>query len=368
MKNYLPLLFIVFFVLSDNLFAQVTFGTGKIDVRVDVYGAIRIFTTEGTDTVQQINRSSVLVAGNTDEVLDYWNDVDVEVETTLEPNPAYGDYEISGTYNNAFSGLPPNVLVEQHVYGWNNQDFCLVKMIVTNLESNALPTIVGLDIIQYVDETWENDHIFYDMTNDMMTQFDTHYVGIKILSEPTNSGQIFDWYDGYEVDSSYYNWMTAGTFDTDTLITGTDGGVGIMAGESLNLNSGASRIFYYAIAAGTSSSDMLVNMDAAIQEYNTITSVEADHNNIPDGFVLEQNYPNPFNPSTTIKFGMPEGSVVTLKVFNSIGEKVGDLINQYLSAGTYTYHFNASKLPSGIYFYTLQADRQIISKKMTLIK
>ena len=371
MKKYLLILFVSFLflvVLINDISAQVTFGTGKMDVRVDAYGAVRIWTTEGTDTVQHINRASVLVAGNPDQVLDYWTDIDVEVPTTLETTPEHGDYEVSGTYNNAYSGDPPNVLVEQHVYGWNDENFCLIKMIVINQEGSTLPTIVGLDIIQYMEETWEDDNIFYDMTNQMMVQFESHYVGIKLLSEQTMSAQIMMWYAGYEVDSSYYNWLTAGTFSTDTLLTDADGGLGIMGGESLNLQTGEFRVVYWAIAAGSDEADMQSNMDVALQKYYSITSVEVDHNQIPEGYVLEQNYPNPFNPNTVIKFGIPEGANITLKVFNTLGEEVAVLVDENLGAGIYTYSFDASKLPSGIYVYTLQTGEQLISKKMTLIK
>ena len=106
-----------------------------MNVRVDEYGAIRIFTIDGVDTTQHINRASFLVAGNENEVLDYWNDVDVEVPTALVAVPEHGDHEISGTYNNQYQDFPPDVLVEQHVYGWDNENFCLIKMIVTNQES-----------------------------------------------------------------------------------------------------------------------------------------------------------------------------------------------------------------------------------------
>ncbi len=56
-----------------------------------------------------------------------------------------------------------------------------------------------------------------------------------------------------------------------------------------------------------------------------LTSVEADHNTIPEGFVLEQNYPNPFNPSTTIKFGFPSGSNVKLKISTHLVKKLLNL-------------------------------------------
>lgn len=372
MKKYFNILFVSFlfiFLFLNDISAQVAFSTGKMNVRVDEYGAIRIFTIDGIDTIQHINRASFLIAGNENEVMDYWNDVDPQVPTAIVAVPEYGDHEISGTYNNEYQGYPPDVLVEQHVYGWDNENFCLIKMILTNRESNTLPTIAGLDIIQYMDFTWEDDHIFYNLTDQLLEQFESHYVGIKILSEQTLSAQVFEWWAEYsDFDSSYYAWMTAGTFDTDTLITDADGGVGILAGESVDLQTNASRTVYMAIAAGNDEADMLSNMGVAVQKYYSITSVEVDHNSVPDGYVLEQNYPNPFNPSTAIKFGIPEASNVRLKIFNSLGEEVAELVNEYMDAGTYTYNFDASKLPSGIYVYTLQAGEQLISKKMTLIK
>jgi hypothetical protein len=372
MKKYLSILFISSFILlglSNDLFAQVTFGNGPLYIRVDAYGAIRIFTVEGTDTLQHINRISVLAAGNPFEVMDYWNDLDTEVPTELVANPALSDYEISGSYNNAYSGLPPNFLFEQNVYGWNDQKYIVVKCNITNRESNEMPMQPGLDVVQYVDYTWENDKIFYDAVNQILTQFENHHIGIKTLSEQTTSAQVFEWYDGYEVlDTNYYNMMNEGTFDTDTLITDEDGGVGILGGEHTTLQPGASKSFYFAVAVGSTGSEMLTNMQEAIQKYYFITSVKADHNSVPDGYVLEQNYPNPFNPSTAIKFGIPEASNVKLKIFNSLGEEVAELVNEYMEAGTYTYNFDASKLPSGIYVYTLQTGEQLISKKMTFIK
>jgi hypothetical protein len=102
--------------------------------------------------------------------------------------------------------------------------------------------------------------------------------------------------------------------------------------------------------------------------YTYSDEIEVDVNPAPNQFELYQNYPNPFNPSTIISFGIPVSAQVTLKVYNSLGEEVAELVNDYMGAGTYTYNFDASKLPSGNYVYTLQTGDQLISKKMTLIK
>jgi hypothetical protein len=102
--------------------------------------------------------------------------------------------------------------------------------------------------------------------------------------------------------------------------------------------------------------------------YSYSDIVEVYINPVPNKFELYQNYPNPFNPNTIITFSLPEKSNVVLKVFNTLGEEVAEVVNNYLEAGTYTSNFDASELPSGIYVYTLQTVDQLISKKMTLIK
>ena len=100
-----------------------------------------------------------------------------------------------------------------------------------------------------------------------------------------------------------------------------------------------------------------------------ISSVEEKSGGIiPYSFSLEQNFPNPFNPSTTIEFGIPNSEYVTLSVFNLLGEQVGFLVNENLSAGSYKAIWNAKDLPSGIYIYKLQAGEFIQSNKMILMK
>jgi hypothetical protein len=89
---------------------------------------------------------------------------------------------------------------------------------------------------------------------------------------------------------------------------------------------------------------------------------------MPVGYELSQNYPNPFNPTTNIKFSLPKEGFVTLRVYNSIGQEVATLVNDFKSAGSYQVDFNASNLSSGVYVYTLSVGNYKISKKMMLMK
>jgi hypothetical protein len=99
-----------------------------------------------------------------------------------------------------------------------------------------------------------------------------------------------------------------------------------------------------------------------------VTSVGSKNKEIPQKFALYQNYPNPFNPSTTISYDLPERSRVKLSVYNLLGQEVATLVNTEQEPGRYNVKFDASGLPSGIYFYRLEAGRFIEQKKMILIK
>ncbi len=85
-------------------------------------------------------------------------------------------------------------------------------------------------------------------------------------------------------------------------------------------------------------------------------------------FVLRQNYPNPFNPTTQIQFSIPEKSFVSLKVYSMLGEEITELAGQDYVAGMHSVMFNASGYASGIYYYSLTAGNQSVTKKMIIIK
>ena len=98
------------------------------------------------------------------------------------------------------------------------------------------------------------------------------------------------------------------------------------------------------------------------------TSIENNRSSISE-FVLHQNYPNPFNPSTTIAFDLPKTSKVTLKIFNIIGEEVTTLVSDRLSAGSYTYKwYQPVGMASDVYFYRLDTDQYVQTRKMILMR
>jgi hypothetical protein len=101
----------------------------------------------------------------------------------------------------------------------------------------------------------------------------------------------------------------------------------------------------------------------------TIEKLMVSSELMPTVYSLEQNYPNPFNPSTVIEFSLPEDvSNVKLSIYNALGEKVAELVNTNLTAGRYSYQWNAKNVATGMYIYELRTDKFVSVKKMLLLK
>jgi hypothetical protein len=110
------------------------------------------------------------------------------------------------------------------------------------------------------------------------------------------------------------------------------------------------------------------NVNCPIVDVQPSTSVESTGSEFPDEYSLSQNFPNPFNPTTVIKFSIINNEHVLLKIYNSIGEEVSELVNETLPAGSYAVDFKAAGLPSGIYLYKVSAGSFTQTRKMILLK
>ena len=100
---------------------------------------------------------------------------------------------------------------------------------------------------------------------------------------------------------------------------------------------------------------------------NAVVDVESD-NSVPAMYSLAQNYPNPFNPTTTIEYALPHAGYATLRIYNVLGEEVATLVEGEQAAGTFKTTWDASDLPSGVYFYRLTAGEYVQTRKMVLMK
>ena len=111
------------------------------------------------------------------------------------------------------------------------------------------------------------------------------------------------------------------------------------------------------------------NEDAFILKFNTIVNIEKTTNDIPTKYSMYQNFPNPFNPVTNIRLDIPRSSHIKLTIYDALGREVTSLANEKFSAGSYSVSFNGNELQSGVYFYRLSSDGNVLdTKKMVLVK
>ena len=200
-------------------------------------------------------------------------------------------------------------------------------------------------------------------------------------------GTVIISYDGWESWTyisvpEYYHFKTVCTKDTYQFEAAGYMRVGI-DGREFNVatifNSDYGGVYWYRCfisERGTFNCVSFCNPNLAIAVgdsglvavYESPTSFSENNDIALTDYILEQNYPNPFNSSSVIKYSIPNSSQVTLKIFNTLGKEIETLVNEEKSVGTYELNWNAANLPSGVYFYRLQAGSFGQTRKMLLLK
>ena len=157
-------------------------------------------------------------------------------------------------------------------------------------------------------------------------------------------------------------------FAANRLIMSTDPVAADYQGKKLLIEKGCltAGIAYHIDVAATTYG-LGTNDPAQMDVVNLVTSIHGEEE-VPLTFGLDQNYPNPFNPSTTIRYGLPNHSQVTLTVFNTLGQIVRELVNGDVEAGYHEVRFDGTGLPSGVYFYRMQAGNFTQTKRLMLLR
>jgi len=96
--------------------------------------------------------------------------------------------------------------------------------------------------------------------------------------------------------------------------------------------------------------------------------IDPNNTSTPTSFALQQNYPNPFNPETNIKYSVPEGSNVSIRIYNTLGVEIKTVVDRYHTTGNYVEQVNMDNFASGVYFYTMKSDNFSETKRMMLVK
>ena len=180
-------------------------------------------------------------------------------------------------------------------------------------------------------------------------------VWIKSLNSWPGSASLGQWSKGGWVTSKRVycdstNWTQISIDDTLSLLP-TDT-------VAIHLSAGATEVAY-----GEDLFDLVRLMAIPLT-----VSVQESSRTYPVSFSLEQNYPNPFNPSTTIRYGLSHASMVQMSVYNTLGQKVAQLVNGEQEVGLHELRFDGGGLASGVYFYRIQAGSFVETKKLELVR
>lgn len=348
-----------------HLFSQASFSTGAITVDVSEYGSIQLFTPDG---LFQMDRASILVGTGAENVFDYWNDADVEVQTALVGSPSQSDFEIFGAFNNAYSGEAPDVIVALNAYGWNDGGYVLLKFNIKNNETTGMEAIAGLDILPFINEEYGFDSVSYNAVEEVIRfhRGAQTNIGVKLLSAPLASLYSFEWYEDYSVDTEYWTWMNHGSIEPLYASNTADGPVAITSQAPVVLNPEESFDVWYAMSLGSDEQTMLTNMNEAVLKYQGLISSTRDL--AIKGLELGQNQPNPFSGTTTLSYNLPISGQVSLKVYDMLGNEVATLVEENQPEGPHALAFNAGDLPSGVYFYSLRFMDAVRTGKMMVKK
>ena len=279
---------------------------------------------------------------------------------------------------------------------WDLQDRTSWDLVVPSWETNSGATVHNIFIVgDYAHISYYSDgYVVLDIsdplapflvgeysTSDMWGCYPYLPSGLTICSDRDDGLYVFNSDFGLPVELSSFTASSSGSivnlewkttteinnlgFEIERKINGEYVTIGFVDGNGTTtepqqyiftdtaLNNG---IYYYRLKQ--------IDFDGSF-EYSNVVEVGVI---LPTALELKQNYPNPFNPSTKIDFTLPESGLVTLKVFNIIGEEVAELINEFMEAGNHSINFSAGNLSTGIYLAKLTSGNKTNFIKMSLIK
>ncbi len=191
----------------------------------------------------------------------------------------------------------------------------------------------------------------FDRANSVRETSDGGFIAAGLMGTPAPGGcDIYVVKTDGNGDLQWSGTMGDDNVDIGYCVRQTDDGNFVIAGSTISFGGAVRDAFLIKISSG------LVDVESDMADF------------IPGEFRLMQNYPNPFNAGTNIEFYLSENSNVSIEVFNVLGQKIADLLNEPLISGKHVVRWDASDQTSGIYFYRINTDRDSFSEKMLFLK
>ncbi len=302
----------------------------------------------------------------------------------------YADQEGSLIFNDFSATGSLNITTLLRSYAFSdepNSNYIILRYSLINNSSNTIDNLyAGLFFDWDLDEDdYADDIVEYDTQNNYGYAYDSGfntistYQGVALISDNKynfwanendgGSGGIdleeFTDDKKWTMLSSGLSHVTAGPSDISVAVSG--GNYSLAPNDTIDVA--------FAIAIANNISELTQAITQARSKYAELPTDVEENSILPNEFILKQNYPNPFNPSTTIEYSIPNVETlhvtslhVSLKIYDVLGREIATLVNQKQAPGNFSVKFDASSLPSGIYFYTLRAGNFVATKKMILLK
>jgi len=265
-----------------------------------------------------------------------------------------------------------------------DEDYVIMKYKIKNTTASAISNFyTGLFADWDIGANGDLNKADWDAANQMGYIWRTDnnpgtYVGVSLLSsnnpaywaidnDNTVAGNPWGIYDGF-TDQEKFTSLSSGIGRTQAGVTAGRDVANVVGSGPYNIPANGEITVSFALIAGDNLNDLKTNAIAAKNKYNLLLSVVNYNSEIPDSYSLSQNYPNPFNPATKINFALPSSGFTSLKIYDISGKEISNLLNSNIQAGTYEVLFDASNFSSGAYFYKLESNGYIETKKMFLIK
>jgi hypothetical protein len=260
------------------------------------------------------------------------------------------------------------------------------------LDGTFVDEFTTVGVTQSIGLDWDINGNLYvsSYSGDNVRKFDTNGNDLGVFVNSNLLGPTNIWFDANgDLLVLDYNGTAAKRFDTggnyvnDFIIgLGNSEGVDFFPNGNILIGNGATSSVKMFDSNGNYIEDFIPSGSGGLMNPNAVVIRDISAVSVPDessasnfDFILKQNYPNPFNPTTKISFSVPsvtlsgvEGSLVTLKVYNTLGKEIATLVNENLSAGEHEITFDATGLQSGVYFYQLKAGSFIQTNKMVYLK
>jgi hypothetical protein len=267
-----------------------------------------------------------------------------------------------------------------YVLQWNGNG----KVLRYQLDGTFVDEFTSDTVNQSIGIDWDSNGNLYvsSYTKKRVRKFDQNGNDLGFFVNSNLLGPTNIWFDeNGDLLVSDYNGTAVKRFDSDgdylnDFITGIhySEGVDFFPNGNILIGNGATSSVKMFDSAGTYIEDFIPSGSGGLMTPNAVVIRETNVLSIDDNtinsnsFILEQNYPNPFNPTTNIRFRIADRGFATLKVFNVLGNEIEILVNKELEEGEHKFTFDASGIPSGIYFYQLKVDSFIQTNKMVYLK